>query len=162
MFDEATLQRLYRYAFALTGTEWDAHDLLQDSIERFLRRDREGLDRSEWYLMRLMRNHMIDGHRRRRNEASKLALVASCTETRFDALHVENRAELENVWQQLCARDRELLLLSVSWGYSAAEISEYLDCPRGTILSRLHRLQARIERMLEPACDKLRVEARPS
>ena len=151
MFDESTLQRLYRYAFALTGSEADAYDLLQDTVERYLAHDTGRVDSPERYAWRIMRNRFVDGQRQQRRERELFALSQASTEPAFDDLQIAHRAELEMVWSLLDPTDRELLLLSVVEGYSAREIGDRLGCPRGTILARLHRVRAKVERRLAEA-----------
>ena len=48
------------------------------------------------------------------------------------------------MWDAIDAGDREILYLWAVEEYSAAEIGHVLDVPRNTILSRVHRLRARL------------------
>ena len=59
MFDEEELNRFYRYCIALTGNEEDAFDLLQDSLEKFMRRGTPGLENKTEHFFRLIRNQFI-------------------------------------------------------------------------------------------------------
>ena len=44
--------------------------------------------------------------------------------------------------------ERAVMLLSAVEGYTAREIGELLDAPRGTVLSLMHRTRAKIRRWL--------------
>ena len=55
--------------------------------------------------------------------------------------------ELEEVFSCLADDEREIVLLSVLQGYKSSEISAILDCPAGTVRSKLSR-----------ALNKMRVE----
>lgn len=43
-----------------------------------------------------------------------------------------------------------VLLLSAVEGYTAREIGEMLDLPRGTVLSLMHRARTKLRRWLDP------------
>ena len=153
MVDRDALNRLYRYAYALAGTEADAYDLLQDSLERYLRHDRHDLDNPEAYLRRIIRNCFVDGLRNRGRHLQE-PLEDGATEPQDIGTHtlesmMIDTDQVEWVWGQLDPRDRELLYLWAAEGMTAREIAEELGAPRGTVLSRIHRLRARLRTLAE-------------
>lgn len=109
MFGDAAMQRLYRYAYALTGQEADAYDLLQGTLERLLRREGSPVE-SVAYARAAMRNAFIDDLRR----AKKVL-----TEAFDDNVHsvdfgqrtledmVVDMCELEALWPRLKPGERD-------------------------------------------------------
>ncbi len=148
--DQDMLNRMYRYCCALTGNESTAYDLLQDGVERYLRRDaRMGEpDRPEAMLRRMLRNRFIDTRRTDHSDR-----VEAYDDQRLDALSLGFRGledllilrqDLDQLWRRLTPLERELLHLWAVEGHTAQEVAELLDEPRGTVLSRIHRLRRRL------------------
>jgi RNA polymerase sigma-70 factor (ECF subfamily) len=148
--NEAELNGLYRYALALSRDKDDAYDLLQASLENYLielKRATRPIDNPPVYLRTLIRNRHIDQlrHQQRwKNEAfeecatydiSPDSLEQSCIDA--DSLRV--------IWRELSPLDRDILYHWAVLGYSMEEVSAQLDVPRGTLLSRLHRLRKNID-----------------
>ncbi len=57
------------------------------------------------------------------------------------------------IWDQLDAFDREILFYWAVEGYSLQEIANQIDVPRGTLLSRVHRLRKKITDSMEVATE---------
>lgn len=153
LFDRASLNRLYRYAYALNGEEASAYDLLQDTVERCLKKPPGELACPEAYARRVMRNRFIDLSRRAKaspeqldpqGDVELLAIDTHCLERL-----VVSRDQLEHAWTLLDAFDREILYLWAVEGMTAAEIASAQGSRRGTILSRLHRLRTRLRARLD-------------
>lgn len=147
-FDRDALNRLYRYAYALSGDEAGAADLLQDTVERCLQRPPGALACPEAYAHRVMRNRYIDLTRRckaspeqvdERNDAQMMAIDTHCLERL-----IVSRDELQQVWSRLDAFEREILYYWAVEDMTAAQIASTLGSRRGTVLSRIHRLRARL------------------
>ena len=60
----------------------------------------------------------------------------------------QGRAELLAAWEQLSPDHRVVLTLHDVEEYTAQELGEMLDCPVGTIKSRLHRARERLKELL--------------
>jgi len=60
----------------------------------------------------------------------------------------EGRSELLAAWEQLSPDHRAVLALHDVEEYTAQEVGEMLDCPVGTIKSRLHRARERLKELL--------------
>ena len=60
----------------------------------------------------------------------------------------QSRAELLIAWDQLSPDHRAVLALHDVEEYTAQELGEMLDCPVGTIKSRLHRARERLKDLL--------------
>ncbi|MDJ0740637.1 MAG: sigma-70 family RNA polymerase sigma factor [Gammaproteobacteria bacterium] len=148
LFDRDALNRLFRYAYALSGNEAAAADLLQDTVERCLQRPPRPLACPEAYAHRVMRNRYIDLRRRREAspehdagdaDAELLAIDTHCLEEL-----IVSRDELQQVWSRLDAFEREILYYWAVEDMTAAQIASTLGSRRGTVLSRIHRLRARL------------------
>lgn len=146
--DQAALDRAYRYCFALTGDETTAYDLLQDGVERYLRCGQDA-DHPQAMLRRILRNRFIDTLRTGHDdlyddldtlEQQPLSLGFSSLE---DVMIAQD--ELDRIWRDLAPADRELLHLWAVEGYTAREVAEQVGQPRGTVLSRIHRLRRKLE-----------------
>ncbi|WP_299795632.1 RNA polymerase sigma factor [uncultured Shewanella sp.] len=145
MLSREQLQGLYRYCFCLTAEHGSAEDLLQTSLEKWIRRNKE-VEYSHAYIRKIIRNQFVDECRREQKiafeaieEHTPLLLDESCLET----LQIQHHL-IEQVFNLLNAAEREVLYLWAIDGYSASEISEELNQPRGTILSRLHRIRQKV------------------
>jgi len=154
MFSPETLNMLYRYGYSLTGNEADAYDLLQDALARYLERGSEQ-DNPVAYLRRMMRNQFIDQLRREQRFPLEALNTIDPKMSEDDAMQLEriviSQQTLQQVWAQLMPMERELLHLWALDGFNAREIAEQLDVPRGTILSRIHRLRKKIGPLADSA-----------
>lgn len=147
LFDRPALNRLYRYAYALSGEEAAAYDLLQDTVERCLARPPNMLASPEAFARRVMRNRFIDLRRRARaspetappGDIELLAIDTHCLEQLVIA-----QDQLERIWSQLDPFEREILYYWAVEGMTAAQIATTLGSRRGTVLSRIHRLRTRL------------------
>lgn len=140
------LDQLFRHCLALTGHREDAQDLLQAGLERYLANGPPAATHPVGYLRRILRNLHIDQLRR-------LGVVTFETLPYEDGLRgveadlekaVVDAVTLDEAWNELSSLEREALLLWAVEGLSASEIALALGEPRGTILSRLHRLRVRM------------------
>lgn len=148
MYSNEQLQQLFRYGCALTTDEQQAQDLLQDAIESCLRQPPNKQAALMSYTRTIMRNRFIDAARHQQrfpqdtidDEQITLDMDVRMLE---DIVIDEN--ELDSLWTLLEPLEREILFLWAVEEYSTAEIAIQLDMPRGTILSRLHRLRKRLQ-----------------
>jgi len=150
MLDRPELQGLFRYGFSLTHDEDAAYDLLQDALEISLRKAPENTAAAMCYVQRIMRNRFIDQYRRDRRHPT----VSFDDEDR-EPLIIDPRVlediviaehEVEAIMAMLEPLERELLFLWAVDGCTAQEIADRTDSPRGTVLSRIHRLRQKILR----------------
>jgi RNA polymerase sigma-70 factor (ECF subfamily) len=145
--DDAVLNRLYRYAWHLTGAREDAFDLVHTVLERWYRQGRRDVEDRVAYLIRAIRNQFIDAYRGREqlNWAPLTDDIASIAD---DLRSLEDlaitRDVLRRLWPLLSLAERELLYFWAVEGYTLTELSQLTDTPRGTLLARLHRLKTRL------------------
>jgi len=153
MLDKQDLQKLYKYAFSLVKDEDMAYDLLQTGIERTLNRNMTAIDEPIAYTKVIMRNVFFDEQRRKKivpmisieqdeeqydNEDESLSL---------EDIHI-HLDDIEQITEMLTPAENELLYLWAVEEYTAEEISKLLTQPRGTVLSKLHRLKHRIRQSI--------------
>lgn len=146
---EAHIPALRRYARALTGNADQADDLVQDCLERAIRK--QSLFRRETNLKAWLFTILVNLFR---NERKRKAAV------RFDALSESAEpseappqpgrialAEAARAIQRLPGDQREALLLVVVEGASYSEAAAILDIPEGTLMSRLGRARTALRSM---------------
>lgn len=139
---DVLLQRAFRYALALAHDRALAEDLVQEACLRVSRRG------GPWrigYLMSVMRNHLIDLHRRDGTVAFEEFTddqVAGKSGPSDSAL------DLESALGHVDPANREVLYLAAVEGYTAAEIAAVTERPRGTVLSMLHRSKKKLRELL--------------
>jgi len=149
------LDALHRLARHLTASPPDAEDLVQETYARAFRGAagfRPGSDLRAW-LFRILRNAFLDA--RRREERSpvdpsvELAPAAEAPtaaggegllrgDAELERLRRVVGEEIEAALRTLSEDARTVVLLDVE-GLSEAEIAEVMDCPQGTVKSRLSR-----------------------
>lgn len=146
MLTQNDLQLLYRYSYALTCDEQDAYDLLQSSIEKYLSTDSNSTNKIP-FLKRIIKNQQIDNYRH-----DKIIDFDSFDDNVFpldyDAKDLEgliiNEDMVDKILSSLNTDEREVIFYWAYEGYTAQQISDILEIPRGTILSKLHRIKARL------------------
>lgn len=152
MLDETQLQTLYQYAMALSQHRDDAYDLLQSAVESYLIKVKRGTQVIECpvaYVRTLIRNRYIDHYRyRQRWQSESFEELALYDISPVDLEQVViDSDELQGIWTQLSVEDRDILYHWAVLGYSTDEACALLDMPRGTFLSRIHRLRKRCQAM---------------
>ena len=146
--DRNTLNNLYCYCFALAGNESEAYDLLQSSIEKFLRAETESISNKISFIKKIIRNHYIDEYRKQSRvsvEQFDEAVTYVDMDTKSMEKIIASQLQVESVWQELSFSEREILYFWAVEGYSTSELAEFLQIPRGTLLSKIHRLRIRLE-----------------
>jgi RNA polymerase sigma-70 factor (ECF subfamily) len=146
------IPNLRRYARALVGDRDGADDLVQDTLERAVRKFhlwRPG-DLRAW-LFSIMHNVFVNQLKSRKIAADVevddtfAAPVPSVTRT--DVM------DLQRALGTLAPEQREVVLLVALEDMSYADVSRALGIPMGTVMSRLSRGRERLRRVMngEPA-----------
>jgi RNA polymerase sigma-70 factor (ECF subfamily) len=106
------------------------------------------------YIRRSIKNLYIDRLRHHQKfqqvnyEESELEpILISEANTLEDVLITKQ--EFQFCWSLMSVDERELLYLSAIEGYTVQEIADDLAMKKGTLLSKLHRLKARLRTHLE-------------
>ena len=147
------LPRLRRFAMSLTRSAPDADDLLQDACAAALQKwnqydPTQPLDR---WLFRIVRNLWVSEIRKRKVRQGEGQVPAE----ESPELQVNPDADVKMTVEQVKARvanmDPDLarpLMLVCAEGYSYREVSELLDVPIGTVMSRIHRARQHLMKSL--------------
>ena len=157
------LPSLYHMALRFTRNTADAEDLLQDTYVRafrFFHRYEPGTNAKAW-LFKILRNGFINRYRKAQKRPEEVDF--SKIEEIFESL-LEPRQRLPGPEEEILARSldepiedalrmlpeeyRSVLLLAVVEGFSYREIAATLDCPMGTVMSRLHRARKHMKSRL--------------
>ena len=147
----------FRVAYQVTGNAADAEDAAQEAFVNAyyaLGRFRAGAPFRPW-LLRIVANEA----RTRRTSATRRSLLAeraTAASTSGEAApSPEDAAETSAFRDQLMAAlrrlredDRLILAYKFFFDLSEAEIAEALDCPRGTVKSRLSRALDRLRKVV--------------
>lgn len=146
MFDEATLQQLYRYSYTLTCNEPDAYDLLQAALEKFIKSNIV-VNQPAAYMKKIIYNKFIDQCRREKivqfESLEDANLPADFDVQTLDELLV-NEDMAKQILQSLAPDEREIMYCWAIEGFSTSEIAEKLDKPKGTILSKIYRMRKKL------------------
>jgi RNA polymerase sigma-70 factor (ECF subfamily) len=143
---------LYRFIQRARPHHDDCDDLLQETwisvwthLPRFDPRRRF----STW-LFQIALNHCRD-HARRDRVRNRFQAEAGRVSDPDPEASPEEKTESRRVMvaiEDLPARQKEVLLLRYYQGFSEKETAEILDCPPGTVKSRLHQATRQIRRVL--------------
>lgn len=146
MFDQQSLQNLYRYCYTLCCNEHNAHDLLQTAMEKFIN-SRHEANNPTAYIKRIIHNQFIDDCRRH-NILQFESMEEDNLPADFDIQTLEsiviNEDMVEKVLGHLQPDEREILYFWAIEGMSTVEISSQLEIPKGTILSKIYRMRKKL------------------
>jgi RNA polymerase sigma-70 factor (ECF subfamily) len=147
------IDRLYRAAWALTGSREDAEDLVQDTFAKILTRPRFLRGEEDlWYLLRTLKNVFLS---QRRTLAARSTSVELDEETdpieAPRSVQPDQAAEAREVYAAISELPdglREALIAIDVVGLSYEEAAKSLKVRQGTITSRLFRARARVAKAL--------------
>ncbi len=155
------LSPLYNAAYRLTGNAPDAEDLVQDTyVDAFQHADQlRNIAHCKAWLFRILRNRFVSGARARRGRPQ--LVVVDRVETAEEAAGDEHVPTLERVVLARIARPailqalarlpeemRAAVLLCDLEGFTYEEIADIMECPLGTVRSRIARARAQLVRHL--------------
>src|SRR5215472_8836525 len=154
------LDGLYGYAMVLSRNTAEAEDLVQETCLRALR----GVDRlrsdgsAKSWLFTILRNIWLNQLRQRRTTPDLIDLDATTNgatepadaaqDPHIDYVNMVEREQVRAAIQQLPLEYREIIILREYEELSYQEIAALLDCPPGTVMSRLARARSRLRDLL--------------
>jgi RNA polymerase sigma-70 factor, ECF subfamily len=164
-FEQTTLPHmdiLHSYALHLTRNSEDAKDLVQDVLLkafRFWDKYEKGTNVKAW-LYRIMRNSYINQYRSKTKEPHKIDF----DDNRFYSKASQHEGLLEHkdakpyheIFEDEIAHSldtltkdfKTIVLLSDLEKFSYQEIAKIMNCPVGTVRSRLHRGRKQLQKKL--------------
>ncbi|KAA3509507.1 MULTISPECIES: sigma-70 family RNA polymerase sigma factor [Agrobacterium] len=161
--DEMTksVPALRRYANALTHNRDTADDLVQDCLERAIRK--QALWRPDGplrpWLYRVLINVWRNNLRSRSRRPAQVPIDDFADQLFVPAAQPGRvaLAEMARAIEKLSAEHREALLLIVVEGLSYTEAAQVLEIPLGTLMSRLGRARSSLARMTQEDQPNLKV-----
>lgn len=130
---------LWQFCFRLTGSAWDAEDLVQETLAKAFARLAHFWQPLETrpYLFRIASNAYIDSMRRRRLSTQDLE---STPEPSGPATDIgETWGAIEVLVQLLPPRQRIVVLLTQVFEFTASEVGAMLSMTEGAVKSALYR-----------------------
>lgn len=148
------MDAVYNFALRMTGDGDDANDLVQDTFLkafRFFDKFESGTNCKAW-LFRIMKNTFINTYRKKKKEPDKVdyqeveQFYENVKPSFTESAHLEKEIydnllddEISTAITSLPDDFKTVIILSDIEGFTYDEIADFVDCPVGTVRSRLHR-----------------------
>jgi RNA polymerase sigma-70 factor, ECF subfamily len=145
---------LFNYAYKMTGNRDDADDLLQETYlraYRFFHKFEKGTNCKAW-LFRIMKNLFINNYRKTQKTPGQVDydeienFFESIKSDRLDTADLQERVfnnllddEVTRALNSLQDDFKTVIILCDLEDLSYEEIADFVQCPIGTVRSRLHR-----------------------
>lgn len=145
---------LHNYAYKMTGNQLDADDLLQETYlraYRFFHKFEKGTNCKAW-LFRIMKNLFINNYRKTQKTPGQVDYdeIENFFETiksdKLDSSDLQEKVfnnllddEVTRALNSLQDDFKTVIILCDLEGLSYEEIADFVQCPIGTVRSRLHR-----------------------
>ena len=157
-------QRVWRLAYQVLHDREEAWDVAQDAFVRAFHSLPSFRGQSAFYtwLFRITVNVATDRHRQRGAQARAFGPERVSEEEwarttpdpgggpEQQAARKEQRERIRSALDALPPKARTIIMLSDVEGLSYREIAEVLNCPIGTVMSRLHNARKRLKALLGP------------
>lgn len=147
---------IYNLCYRMMRNSQDAEDMLQETMLkawRKLKSFKQSSSFSTW-LHRIAANTCLDAIRKRKDNKTSLEEMKEYGKeltdedsVSFDERSVQ-RQVIEDALAKLKERDRIIIILRDVQGYSYEEMSQILECPLGTVRSRLSRARKSMVKIL--------------
>ena len=138
---------LLRFALRLAGNSFQAEDLVQETLFlawRGFAQFQPGTNAHAW-LFRILMNVFLQQQRKGRSAFATEPLTHAAGATQPSS---QASVELIQAFDRLGSDQRTVLLLAVVEGFTCREISEILNVPIGTVMSRLSRARETMRELL--------------
>ena len=162
------IDSLFGYAMTLTRNRTEAEDLVQETYVRAVRKVSCVAAESNLrnWLFVVMRNAWLNQVRHLNSgpqfvEYDESATLAAANDSNPQVVYLRKleQAAVRNAIQDLPLTYREVVLLRDIEGFSYQEIAGILDCPAGTVMSRLGRARDKLRQLLASWKPKTRAKA---
>lgn len=160
---------LRSFAYKLTGDEFEAEDLVQETYMRafrFFHKFEKGTNCKAW-LFRIMKNLFINNYRKNQKSPDKVDYdeIENFYETikseRTDSSDLQEKVysnllddEVAQALNSLQDDFKTVIILCDIEGLSYEEIADFVQCPVGTVRSRLHRGRKLLQQKLNEYAKK--------
>jgi len=150
----------YMVAYGFVGNREDARDLSQDAfIKAYQARERFDEDRPFYpWLYRIIKNHCLNFLKRAGRFSSSLYYEDNPAQERYSSddaspledLELNERKRMLRAAVDMLSEDhREIIMLKNFKGLAYQEISEVLEIPMGTVMSRLYYARNSLKEVIE-------------
>lgn len=144
---------LQRFAYTLTRNHDAAADLVQDSVERCLKKQHlfDGENLRSW-MFTVCRRVFLNQLRREKSRGTSVDLEDAPQSRLSIRAHQEENMHYQDVvesFRELPLNDKVVLSLIAIEGLKYEEAAELLEVPVGTVRSRLSRARSRLRELLE-------------
>ncbi len=163
------MNALKSFALKMTNDLDESEDLVQDTLLkafRFFDKFEKGTNAKAW-LFQIMKNSFINNYRKHASEPEKVDyedvqnFYENIKADQVKSSHFQGDAfsdvlddELAKALSVLPDDFRTIVFLSDIEGYTYEEIADFLDCPIGTVRSRLHRARKMLYAILYQYAEK--------
>lgn len=160
--------RLHRAALAMCGDAWEADELAQETFLVAIqswKQFRGEADEATWLYgicLRIHRNRLRTATRRMRRAlrwfVNRFGDDPPLQQVSAES-HVLGKEQDRQIWEAVQAlpfRQREVIVLRFVESLTVSQIASALQCPEGTVKSRLHHALARLKRLLSGEHDRRR------
>lgn len=160
---------LRNYAIKITGDEDNADDLLQETYMRafrFFNKFEKGTNCKAW-LFRIMKNLFINSYRKNQKTPNQVDyseienFYENIKSDRLDSSDLQEITfnnllddEVTNALNSLQDDFKTVIILCDIEGLSYEEIADFVQCPVGTVRSRLHRGRKLLQQKLKKYAEK--------
>ena len=159
------IDALYGYAMTLTRDTTEAEDLVQETYLRAAgAANRPDVESNlKGWLFVIMRNAWLN-QVRHKNSGPRFVDLETGEPPVHENPHVVylrklEREQVREAIESLPAAYREIVILRDIEGFTYHEIATVLDCPAGTVMSRLGRARGKLRKVLSAWQPKARVRA---
>lgn len=153
---EELLESAYRYALSLTRHQQQAEDVLQDAWLAVLKANGP---QNKAYLFSAIRSRFLNANKR--EQLVPFVSIEQASEIEGAETDLDDYCDhvlLNFALAQLRTIEREALFLMVVEGFSAQEVADFTNQPRGTVLSLVHRAKTKLKNMLGESQEEVQRE----
>ncbi|MEZ6047285.1 MAG: sigma-70 family RNA polymerase sigma factor [Planctomycetaceae bacterium] len=169
-FDHLVLRyqdRLYNTLFRMFNSEQDALDAAQEAFVQAFQKLHTFQGKSKFYswLCRIAINNVLSQKRKRKLKTASLDTVKEkagvepdddnrSSQPSHQLETTENQSAILMALNELAEEQRTVIVLKEIDGLKYEEIAEIIDCPVGTVRSRIHRARTELRLKLQSLWDE--------
>lgn len=159
LYDRYSLM-LYKSAYLMTGNQYDAEDIIQETFLTAFQHIKELRDKTKLksWLFRIMINLIHRQQAKKKREISDENIVELIDSKDFrnsdyedDPENMMLKMDFQNYLMQINVKRREALILYYYNGMSVREIAKICNCFEGTVKSRLHKGRLELRQKINAA-----------
>lgn len=139
-------KKLYYFAVRYTHDSDQANDAVQDAlIALWMHHTEKKYSEAKGFLIRVLYNHLVDEYRRERRHAEKLqAFVPDEVYSQFEQYELHDA--VQQALDQLCEKERRIILLCDVEGYKYQEIAEITEMEASQVTGILYRSRIKFKK----------------